>query len=97
MLWRTALKIHSISLLFLLSLFAVPGHSLCLGEEAMTLRDTQGRKIGRMMESSRGVEARDCRGNLAGWYDPRLNQTRNSKGLLLGEGFLLPRLLLDCP
>ena len=81
----------------LLCLYAIPGQSLCLSDEALTLRDAQGRKIGQMKETNRGLEARDCRGNLAGGFDPKHNQTRDKTGRLVGKGFLLPRLFVGCP
>jgi hypothetical protein len=38
--------------------------------------------------------ARDARGVLAGTYDPRLNETRDARGRVIGRGNLLGALLL---
>jgi IMP cyclohydrolase len=38
--------------------------------------------------------ARDARGVLVGTYDPRLNETRDARGRVIGRGNLLGALLL---
>lgn len=83
--------------ILLLCLHAASGQALTLSDEALSLRDAQGRKIGQLTENGQKIEARDCRGLLAGWYDPAVNQTRDAKGQLAGQGFLLPRLIQGCP
>jgi hypothetical protein len=60
------------------------------------LRDHRGTIIG-TIESQRltgKVVARDARGVLVGTYDPRLNETRDARGRVIGRGNLLGALFL---
>ena len=60
------------------------------------LRDNRGTIIG-TLEPQRvtgKVIARDARGVVVGSYDPRLNETRDARGRVVGRGNLLGALLL---
>ena len=60
------------------------------------LRDHRGTIIG-TVESQRltgKLVARDARGVVVGSYDPRLNETRDARGRVIGRGNLLGGLLL---
>ncbi len=60
------------------------------------LRDHRGTIIG-TLEPHRvtgKVIARDARGVVVGSYDPRLNETRDARGRVIGRGNLLGALLL---
>ena len=59
-----------------------------------TLRDSSGHLIGRLQTRPDGtVELRDERNRLKGTYDPKLDQTRDPAGNLVGRGDLLTSLL----
>ncbi len=60
------------------------------------LRDSRGTIIG-TVEPQRltgKLVARDARGMVVGSYDPRLNETRDARGQVMGRGKLLGALLL---
>jgi hypothetical protein len=60
------------------------------------LSDLRGTIIG-TVETQRltgKVIARDARGVVVGTYDPRLNETRDARGRVIGRGNLLGALLL---
>ena len=60
------------------------------------LRDHRGTVIGRL-ESQRltgKLIARDARGVMLGSYDPRLNETRDARGRVIGRGNVLGTLIV---
>ena len=57
------------------------------------LRDRKGKLLGRIRTVGSRLEIRDHKGMLKGRYDPKNNQTRDSKGKLVGKGNLLTSLL----
>jgi hypothetical protein len=60
------------------------------------LRDHRGTIIGRVetQHHTGKLVARDARGVVVGSYDPRLNETRDARGRVIGRGNLLGALLL---
>jgi hypothetical protein len=61
------------------------------------LRDHRGTIIGTLEPQALTgkVLARDARGVVGGTYDPRLNETRDAHGRVIGRGNLLGALLLQ--
>lgn len=58
------------------------------------LRDPQGRLIATIRTQSNGDQViEDPQGRPRGIYDPRMNQTRDMQGRLIGTGNLLTTLL----
>ena len=57
------------------------------------LRDQKGKLLGRIKTVGGKLEIRDHKGVLKGRYDPKMNQTRDRKGKLVGKGNLLTTLL----
>jgi hypothetical protein len=54
------------------------------------LRDKGGKLLGRIKQRSDGkLEGRDAGGRLKGTYDPKVDQTRDPGGKLIGKGNLL--------
>jgi hypothetical protein len=60
------------------------------------IRDHRGTIIGTVEPQRRTgkVVARDARGVVVGTYNPRLNETRDARGQVIGRGNLLGALLL---
>ena len=60
------------------------------------LRDHRGTIIGRVetQHHTGKLVARDARGVVVGSYDPRLNETRDARGRVIGRGNVLGALLL---
>lgn len=58
------------------------------------LRDRRGGLFGWIEAQGYLLQARDKMGKPVGWYDPKLNVTRNSKGALVGTGNWLSALLV---
>jgi hypothetical protein len=60
------------------------------------LRDHRGTIIGRVetQHHTGKLVTRDARGVVVGTYDPRLNETRDARGRVIGRGNLLGALLL---
>lgn len=60
------------------------------------LRDHRGTIIGTVepQRLTNKVVARDARGVVVGTYNPRLNETRDARGRVIGRGNLLGALLL---
>jgi len=58
------------------------------------LRDCRGVLFGYIEPQGYLLQARDNRGRLVGWYDPKLNVTRNSRGAIVGTGNWLSALLV---
>jgi hypothetical protein len=68
-------------------LFAQTGNEMAGKQE---LRDKRGTLLGTIAQMSNGkLEGRDPRGSLKGTYDPRSNETRDSRGSLVGKGNML--------
>lgn len=60
----------------------------------MELRDNRGHRIGVINKLSSGkLEARNAKGVACGTYDPKSNETRDSRGRLVGKGDLLASLV----
>jgi len=57
------------------------------------LRDRNGVLLGSLYAVGRILQAKDCHGSIAGWYDPRSDQTRDRSGSIVGSGDLLSALL----
>jgi hypothetical protein len=58
------------------------------------LRDRRGVLLGWIEAIGRLIQARDKSGAVVGWYDPRLNVTRDRTGKLMGTGDLLSAILV---
>ena len=64
-----------------------------LFEKIETIRDKKGVVIGFIKREGDGKEVfRDKKGKLLGFYTPKLNQTRDHNGSLVGKGNLLTSL-----
>ncbi|WP_230534165.1 hypothetical protein [Microvirga roseola] len=60
------------------------------------LRDPSGRVLGSLEDNSVSgrIEARDAAGRRLGYYDKKLNETRDAAGHLISKGNVLPGLVL---
>lgn len=58
------------------------------------LRNRAGVLFGYIEPQGYLLQARDSQGKLVGWYDPKLNVTRNSRGAIVGSGNWLSALLV---
>ena len=58
------------------------------------LRNRAGVLFGYIEPQGYLLQARDSQGRLVGWYDPKLNVTRNSRGAIVGTGNWLSALLV---
>ena len=60
------------------------------------LRDRRGRLLGKIRELSNGrLEVRDASGRRKGTYDPRKQETRDSRGKIVGKGNMLATLVVE--
>lgn len=58
------------------------------------LRNRAGVLFGYIEPQGYLLQARDRQGKLVGWYDPKLNVTRNNRGAIVGTGNWLSALLV---
>lgn len=60
------------------------------------LRDKRNRSIGKVKQLGNGkLEIRDSANRFKGTYNPKTNETRDSRGRLFGKGNLLSMLLVE--
>lgn len=60
---------------------------------AQELRDKNGKLLGKISEVGNNLEIRNALGQLKGKYDPKVNETRDALGRLVGKGNQLSALL----
>lgn len=63
--------------------------------QSQELRDNRGYLIGKIIQKHDGsFEGRDANGYVKGTYDPKKNETRDSRGYMAGKGNLLSSLIV---